>query len=246
MPDAYRDDLAFIHDAGYGLPAENAARTLLDELRRRKQDRGLVVDLGCGSGILSAAVAAAGYDVVGVDLSPAMIDIARRRVPGGRFEIGSVLDAGIPPCVAVTAVGEIFNYLFDPRNTDARLAKLLRRVHRALRPGGVLLFDVATPGRVPGGRLRYGRAEWDWAVVTDSIEDAKQGTLTREITTFRKIGDLYRRDAEAHRLRLYRKPDVVRMLRKVGFSVRSLRGYGPFTFPPGWAGFLARKAGRSA
>lgn len=65
MSDSYRDDLAFIHDAGYGDLARSAAGVLLAELRRRRFERGLVIDLGCGSGILSEQLSLAGFEVLG-------------------------------------------------------------------------------------------------------------------------------------------------------------------------------------
>jgi 2-polyprenyl-3-methyl-5-hydroxy-6-metoxy-1,4-benzoquinol methylase len=70
---------------------------------------GLVVDLGCGSGIVSRAVAEAGYEVLGIDISPAMIALAKAHVPGGAFRVASVIATDIPPCIAVAAVGEVFN-----------------------------------------------------------------------------------------------------------------------------------------
>src|SRR5207248_1113162 len=117
MIDAYRDDLAYIHDAGFGGLARAAGPVLVEALRRRGFAGGLVVDLGCGSGIVSRAVAEAGYDVLGIDISPAMIALARERVSGGTFRVGSVISTEIPRCIAVVAVGEVFNYLFDPENT---------------------------------------------------------------------------------------------------------------------------------
>ena len=51
-------------------------------------------------------------------------ELARRRAPRATFRHGSALDAKIPSCIAVTAIGEVFNYLFDPRHSLARIAKL--------------------------------------------------------------------------------------------------------------------------
>ena len=64
MEEAYREDLAYIHDAGFGRLARGAAGLLLDELHRCGFDRGLVIDLGCGSGILSEQLSAGGFDVL--------------------------------------------------------------------------------------------------------------------------------------------------------------------------------------
>jgi SAM-dependent methyltransferase len=242
MTDAYRDDLAYIHDAGFGGFAREAGPVLVDALRRQGFARGLVIDLGCGSGILARTVCDAGYDILGIDLSEAMADLARQRVPRGQFRVESLLQAELPPCVAVAAVGECVNYLFDDSNTKATLAKVFRRIHAALAPGGLFLFDVVEPGRVPGPGPR--RALWegeDWAVLVTSDEDRRRGLLTRRITSFRRVGDLYRRDEEVHRQRLLARAELASQLRSIGFRVRIIRGYGPLRFGPGHVGFMARK-----
>jgi SAM-dependent methyltransferase len=245
MADAFREDLAYIHDAGFGGYARSAAPALLRALRRAGAERGLVIDLGCGSGILAAEIAAAGYEVLGYDISEAMIALARRRVPQARFCAQSLWAADLPPCVAVTAIGECFNYLFDPDNTDQALAKLFRRIHDALCPGGLLLFDVAEPGRVPGpGPRRDYREGDDWAVLVTTEEDRRRRQLTRRITSFRKVGKRYRREQEVHRLRLLSGAALARQLRGIGFRLRLLRRYGEFRFPPGYVALLGRKPGR--
>src|SRR5215469_14060460 len=113
----YTEDLAYIHDTGYGDFARTAAPALLESLRARGITSGLVVDLGCGSGIWAQALVAAGYDVLGIDISPAMIRLARRKAPGAKFRTASLLSAELPPCAAVTAIGECVNYAFDPSNS---------------------------------------------------------------------------------------------------------------------------------
>ena len=239
---AYRDDLAYIHDAGFGSLARHAAPVLLNGLQQRGIDRGLVIDLGCGSGILAQALAAAGYDVLGIDISAAMVALARQRVPSGQFRTQSLLEADLPPCVAVAAVGECCNYLFDRGNTRRGLLQLFRRIHAALALGGLLLFDVAEPGRIPasGPQRHYTEGE-DWAVLVTAEEDRRHRVLTRRITSFRKVGDLYRRDDEVHQLRLFPRAELARVLRSIGFRVRLLRRYGPLRFTPGHVGFLAYK-----
>jgi SAM-dependent methyltransferase len=240
MDDGYGDDLAYIHDAGFGHTARAAAPCLLGHLRRAGKAGGLVVDLGCGSGPLAAELSAAGYDVLGIDQSEAMVALGRRRAPRAEFRTGSVLSADLPPCVAVSAVGEIFNYLFDPSHSTRRLTALFRRIRDALEPGGLLLFDVAAPGRGAGVGLPRRFFEGDgWAALVEVEEKGR--ILTRRITSFRKVGELYRRTHEVHRQRLFTRPELADPLRELGFRVRPLGGYGPLRFRRGSIGFLARK-----
>src|SRR5262249_52348922 len=145
---------------------------LIDSLRKRGFDHGLVVDLGCGSGILSQAIVEAGYDVLGIDISPAMIDRARARVPSGTFRVESLLTAKLPPCIAVAAVGECFNYLFDRSHSRAGVARQFRQIHHVLERDGLFLFDVSEPGRVPRrGPSRGFFEQPDWTVIVVSEED---------------------------------------------------------------------------
>src|SRR5262245_2215204 len=106
---AYRSDLAYIHDAGFGSFVAGAAPWLLALLRSSGLDDGLVIDLGCGSGIWARELLMAGYRVLGFDISPAMVTLARKAAPRGEFHAASFVKAPLRPCVAVTAIGEIFN-----------------------------------------------------------------------------------------------------------------------------------------
>ena len=240
MKEYYKEDLAFIHDAGFSKWALESAPGILEILRRNGIREGLVVDLGCGSGLWAHALLKAGYEVFGIDISEAMIAIARKRVPEARFQIGSLFDAGIASCKAVTSISECLNYRFD--STAKTLVRLFRRVYDALAPGGVFVFDIAEPGQVTPGTTVKSFTEGDgWMVLFEKEEDRDRGVLTRRITTFRKIGKHYRRSDEVHRQRLYESADVARELRRAGFLVKTLRGYGQYRLPPAHAAFIARK-----
>ena len=240
--EGYRNDLAYVHDAGFGDFAKQAGPELLQILRQNRIHKGLVVDLGCGSGLWAQRLIRSGYDVLGIDLSPAMIRIARKRAPEARFVQDSFLKAKLPPCAAVTAIGECFNYLFDASNGRNALSRFFGRVFRSLQPGGMFLFDVVTPDKRSKPKSQQNnRVAEDWAILYQAEEDAAKRILTRRITTFRRIGKLYRRDEEIHRCLLYEGGELAEELRRKGFRVRVVRSYGKFKLYKNRIGFLAKK-----
>ena len=200
-----------------------------------------MVDAGCGSGVWARELGERGYDAFGIDISAHMIRLARTHAPHARFRIGSFLSAPLPPCDAVTSIGECVNYAFDRTSGKKALAHFFQRVYRALRPGGAFIFDIVEPGvgdRAPQRRFLEGP---DWAILLEAREDPRRKTLTRRIVSFRLIGKLYRRSEETHLLHLYSGSELLAELRRTGFEARLLGGYGRLRFAPAHAGFLARK-----
>ena len=241
--DAYGSDLAYIHDVGFGDHARFAADYFVEQLRMSGHSCGKVVDLGCGSGILAKTMSDHGYEVLGIDLSSSLLAIARERVPKAEFRLASCFDSDLPACIGVSAIGECFNYLFDDSNSPESFRAVLHRAYAALLPSGLLLFDVAEPGRNAGlANRQVHRTGADWAVLVDSVEDREQMTLTRSIHTFRQIGEHYRRGFEQHILRLMPRAEVASMLKEIGFQVKLLDRYGEQPFPVGVVGILAQKA----
>lgn len=238
---AYESDLAYIHDHGYGDFARGASPGLLDLLHQNGVKDGRIVDLGCGSGIWAGELVDAGYQVVGVDISPAMTEIARQRVPEAEFQVESFLKFRIPPCAAVTALGEVFNYLFDPDNSLRSLQVVCSNIFDVLPSGGMLIFDVAEPGRNRGLKQSF-REGPDWACLVEYQHDETNQQLTRHIVTFRKIDDAYRRHEEVHRQQRYEEAAITQMLKSIGFQVQAVRSYGEFPLVQGLVGFVASKA----
>lgn len=113
-------------------------------------------------------------------------------------------------------------------------------VFDALTPQGILVFDVAEPGRCQALKQRFKEGE-GWACLVKYHHDASKQQLTRQIVTFRQIGDAYRRQEETHRLQLFNRTTLAQMLRDIGFRVRLVRRYGEYPLPEKIVGFVARK-----
>jgi SAM-dependent methyltransferase len=228
----YGSDLAHVHDVAFGGWVRDAAPFVLARMHEAGIVDGRVVDLGCGSGIWAAELLAAGYDVVGVDASADMLAMARERAPGATFAQQSLHDAELPPCVAITAIGECVNYGGPPS-----LELLFQHAWRALEPGGLLVFDAAVPGREPEGRRRARHEGDGWVMRVEFAEDHTARTLTRRIALVRDG----RSSEELHVLRLYDPADVVEWLEASGFDVVTHPSYGAARGLPGVHVYVAAR-----
>lgn len=231
----YGSDLAHVHDVAFGAWVRDAAPFVLARLREAGIDDGLVADLGCGSGIWAAELLDAGYDVVGVDGSEAMLALARERAPEARLVHGSLHEVELPPCVGVTVIGECVNYGGPPS-----LEPFLRRVHAALEPDGLLVFDAAAPGREPQLRRRIRQEGEGWVMRVEAHEDRAAHTLTRRIALVRDG----RSSEEVHVLRLYQPEEVQDWLESSGFEATCHSSYGAARGLPGVHVYVARRTQR--
>jgi len=220
----YGPDLAFIHDRGFSEFSLRAADELTALFRSKGLPSNHIVELGCGSGRLAAKLTRRGFRVTGLDASRAMITLARRNAPRGRFSTGSLWRAAIPPCGAVVAVGEVLNYQFNGRVSHRRLEALFRRAHQSLLPSGFLVFDILCT-RVGGIiRTRNFVESGGWLVAVEKVDGPT--SVVRRIISFRRSTGGYRRSVEFHELFRYNPDVVIAALRRCGFSVRVRGGYG--------------------
>ncbi|MFH9352440.1 class I SAM-dependent methyltransferase [Kitasatospora sp. NPDC017646] len=95
-----------------------------------------VADLGCGPGYLTAALRDAGLDAFGIDLSPALVAIARRTYPGLRFEVGT-MDALE---TADGSLGGVVSWYSLIHAQPEQLPSYLAEFRRVLAPGGYALL----------------------------------------------------------------------------------------------------------
>jgi SAM-dependent methyltransferase len=110
-------------------------RELLDRLVQLVGKNGPICDLGCGPGQVARYLRERGASACGVDLSPAMVDAARRLNPGIPFSTGDMLALQTPDA-AWGGIAAFYSLVNIPR-PDLPLA--LSEMRRTLRPGGFLL-----------------------------------------------------------------------------------------------------------
>ncbi|MGW5861650.1 class I SAM-dependent DNA methyltransferase [Streptomyces sp. NPDC055239] len=117
-------------------PEERAVLALFAD-QVRAHGGGLVADVGCGTGRITDHLRQLGLDAFGIDLSPGMLDVARRDHPETRFELGSMTDLALADA-SVTGLIAWYSLIHVP---DDEIRSVLAQFHRVLRPGGPLLLS---------------------------------------------------------------------------------------------------------
>ena len=112
-------------------------RQVLDRFAERVRDDGEACEVGCGPGHVAAYLHSRGVRICGVDLSPAMVERARRLNPAINFRQGNMmaLDAADQSWTGIVA---FYSIIHIPR---ADVVSALRELRRVLRPGGLLLLS---------------------------------------------------------------------------------------------------------
>jgi SAM-dependent methyltransferase len=237
----YREDLALVHHLGFAFHADNCAPGILALLAPVRDRGGLVLELGCGSGALTRHLVGAGHRVLATDASPAMVELARRRVPGAEDVRVLVLpDEPVPPADAVVSVGHVLSYLDD----EAAIERALAAVAAALAPDGVLAVDLCDRRWGEGRRDAppYARVEGDWAIVT-TFELPSPDRFVRRITTFVRGEDgTWRRDDERHENVLVDTSRLPAFLAGLGLQATVGPGFGGEQLPEGMVALVARFA----
>jgi SAM-dependent methyltransferase len=147
-------------------------RGLADELGART-----IVELGSGTGLITRDFAARGFSMIGVEPSPAMLDVARRS-PNGELVTwihGGAEAIGTPSADMAFMSGHVAQFFL----TDEAWKSALDHLHAALRPGGTLTFESRNP---------FDRAWDEWTPAhAYTVIDAVAG----EITTWTNAEDIH-------------------------------------------------------
>ncbi|GAA2804047.1 methyltransferase domain-containing protein [Kribbella solani] len=165
---------------------------------------GPVGDLGCGTGRITTHLAGRGLDVFGIDLTPGMIEVARREYPELRFEVGSLFNLDLKDGELAGALAW-YSLVHTPRE---ELPAVFAELYRVLRPGGHLVHGF----KVGGGRrhLSQGyRHDLDLEVYSFAVADVAAllaGAGFVEVATLTRAALPAEKDAGQAAM-IVRKPD---------------------------------------
>ena len=227
----YRQDLALVHHLGFGFHAAACAPGIIERLERVRRRDGLVLEIGCGSGLLTKELVAAGHRVVATDASPAMLELARATAPGAEeIRLLVLPDDPLPEADAVVGCGHALNYLPDLDTVH----RALEAIARALRPGGLLALDLCDLewGRARSDLDSQGRVGDDWAIITRFSVPAPD-RFVRDMTTFVRRDGGWARDDEHHENVLVDTEEAAERLAAWGVTARVGHAFGREVLPAG-------------
>lgn len=212
-PRIYGDIAAACYDSLTG----DHLRRLASLLARQRVSPQSVLDIGCGTGALCRRLSARGWTCRGIDLSSAMVRIARQRCPNAAFEVGDARDFRVAdPVGLIAATCDVVNHL----PTLHAFRCFLRSCRGALPGGGLLAFDALNPldiDRNWNGYLHYTRRE-DWRLIRHGRRlRAGVGLLTYEYFV-RKGSGCWARCIEEHVLRAWPLERLRAEVAKAGFT----------------------------
>ena len=204
------------------------------------------VDLACGTGTVSILLAQQGLQVIGVDMSEEMLTVAQQKASDmdnpPRFVCQHLQKLVLPRGVdlAVCALDSL-DYITAPNDC----AEAIRRVYRALNPGGIFIFDVNTPEklRAMDGQVFLDEDDDVYCVWRGEF-DEKTNICSYGMDLFQRQGRLWRRSFEEHREYAYSTEQLTGYLKAAGFT--NIRVYGDRRLEPPRSGeqriyFKARK-----
>ena len=194
---------------------------ILDELKSHGINDGLLLDLGCGSGVMTELLAENGYDMTGVDLSEEMLSeaIKKRDISGHdilylcqdmrSFELYGTMRAVISVC-------DSMNYILE----DEDLLEVFRLVNNYLDPDGVFIFDMNTLHKYRDiiGDNTIAENRDDCSFIWDNYFDEETGINEYILTLFIKDKEsgMYSKSSEVHYQKGYELNHIKDLIEKSG------------------------------
>ena len=188
-------------------------------LRREGLQPRTAVDLACGTGSVALLLAKRGLCVTGVDMSEDMLTVAWKKATEleepPMFVCQKLQQLQLPRGVdlAVCALDSV-DYILDPEDC----AEAIRRIYKALNPGGIFIFDVNTPEklRAMDGQVFLDEDDDVYCVWRGEF-DEQTNICSYGMDLFQRSGDVWHRSFEEHREYAYSAEQLTGYLKAAGF-----------------------------
>ncbi len=215
------------------IPYEEWCSYVCKLLRKNKITDGIVLDLGCGTGVFTRLLSASGYDMIGIDNAPDMLTIAKEQQSESGSDILYLLQDMrefelYGTVAAVVSICDSMNYITDEKD----LLQVFKLVNNYLDPGGLFIFDLNTEYKyrevLGDSVIAENREEGSFIWENEYDETTKMNEYA--LTLFVKENELYRKYEELHIQRAYSLETIRSLLAKAGMEFVAV--YDAFTEEP--------------
>ena len=208
-------DFAYIYDKLIDQNYEKWADYIEEIFRKNDKNPKLVLDLGCGTGNITNILAKRGYDMIGVDLSPDMLNVARNKAAEDNldvlylcqdireFELYGTVDA-------IICTLDVLNYITDTQE----LQHIFALVKNYLNPDGIFIFDINTKYKLETTLGNNNFITEESGVFYTWENEYTDGISNQYLTFFAENDDgLYERFDETHIQKVYEFSQIEEMLK---------------------------------
>ncbi len=219
------------------IPYDSWSEYLCSLLQSYGITNGIVAELGCGTGEVTMRLKDKGYDMIGIDSSPDMLEIARDKEyeqseePSILYLLQDMREMELYGTVrAFVSVCDSMNYL----RTEEDVLKTLRLANNYLERGGVFIFDMKTAyyyEHVLGNAVRVEHFE-DGTLIWENAYDAKTGENRYDLTIYSRIDgeNRYEQMTESHVQQAYSVSQIRTLIEQAGMEF--VAAYDAFTKEP--------------
>lgn len=187
-----------------------------------ESEKNLVVDLGCGTGTLTKLLYDKGYDMIGVDNSESMLEIAMEKREESGAEILYLLqdmrELELYSTVGtIVSVCDSVNYILE----EEELQEVFSLVNNYLYPQGIFIFDFNTVYKYEQviGDTTIAENREDCSFIWENFYDEETQLNEYDVTVFVREGELFRRFQETHVQRGYTVEQMTRLVELAGMAI---------------------------
>lgn len=216
------------------IPYDKWTDYVIQLLKEYGIDQGLIVDLGCGTGNVTMNLAKASYDMIGLDNSIDMLDIAREKAEDNQLSIlylcQDMRELELYGTVkAAVSICDSMNYILELED----LVHIIRLVNNYLDSGGIFIFDLNTIYKYETLLADHTIAEdrEDMSFIWDNYYDKEETLNEYNLSIFlREEEDLYRKYEETHYQKAYSLDQIKEAVTRGGMEF--ITAYDAFTHNP--------------
>lgn len=213
------------------VPYDEWVKYLHELLKKHNVLEGIILDLGCGTGSVTQKLSELNYDMIGIDYSQEMLQIAMEKTQEKdilyleqdmrEFELYGTVNAIVSICDSMNYITEEEDFL-----------KVLKLANNYLDPGGVFIFDINTKYKYEEilGENTFAESREDCSFIWDNYYDVEDEINEYQLTLFVQDieNGLYEKMEEVHYQRAYELETIKMLIQKSGLEF--VEAFDAFTF----------------